>query len=251
MAQVNLTNLTASTLSLDITVGDVTLREDLAPGETKDVGDRITMDELNESSDFKALLAANRLQATSEAEASDVAVEQKLMMSVILGTPVIADVDRIVTSVALADGAATLAAQPDVPRNLTMVLLDADDSATSTITAIGLDPAGRTVTETMLPDGAGGGKTLTGTKIFASVTSVTVSGTAGATGADLLEVGVGDLIGLPSDITLATAVKHTYLGGVRLTPDAVAVGASLSGVNATSGTYDGSKLMQVLYNTGE
>ncbi len=121
------------------------------------------------------------------------------------------------------------------------------------MTITGLDPAGRVVVETMAPDAAGGGKTLTGTKIFASITSQVISDTGGTVdgGTDQLVIGVGNVIGLPSDIVATTAVKHVYLGGVHLTADAIAIGASLSGVDANGGTYDGAKLMHVLYNTGE
>lgn len=253
MAQVTLTNLTQSNLSLDISVPgqDEAVRVSLTPGGSEDVGDQITMDDLNKSQQVKDLVAAGRLSVKSDAEAGDIEEELKRTVSVMLGAPVVADVDRVVSAVQIADGAQVLAAQPDVPRNLTMTLTDADDSVTADVVATGLDPAGRVVTETMSPDGAGGGKTLTGTKIFAEVTSVVVSNTAGSAAGDNLEVGVGDVIGLPTDISETSAVKHAYLGGTKLTPDAVATGVSTSGVDANSGTYDGSKLLHVIYNTGE
>lgn len=252
MAQVNITNLDAANpFALDVTVGDKTVRRTIPIGGTVDVGDEITMDELNQSDTFKQLITDGKISVASEVESGDVAVEAAVTSSVVLGTPVVADVDRIVTAVQIADGAQTIAAQPDVPRNITMTLTDANDSVTATIVATGTDPAGNTVTETMEPDGAGGGKSLTGTKIFAWIDNVTVSNTAGSAAGDNLEVGVGNVIGLPTDIDAATAVKHTYLGGVRQASPTVAVGASMSGVDASGGTYDGSKLMHVIYNTGE
>lgn len=253
MAQITLTNLAAGSLSIDITVPgqDEAVRVSLPRGGSTDIGDQITMDDLNKSQVVKDLVADGNLSIKSDAEASDIEEELKRNVSVLLGTPVVADVDRIVTVIQIADGAQSLAAQPDVPRNITMTLTDADDSVTADIVATGLDPAGRIVTETMSPDGAGGGKTLVGTKIFASVTSVVVSNTAGSAAGDNLEIGVGDLIGLPTDIDAAAAVKHAYLGGVRATPDAVATGISTSGVDLNGATYDGSKLMQVFYNVGE
>lgn len=164
-------------------------------------------------------------------------------LSLFLGAPVVADVDRIVTSVDWADGSLTIAAQPDVPRNLTVALTDADNSVTGLLTITGLDPSGRVVVETMQPDGAGGGKTLTGTKIFASVTSAVISGTSGAlAGTDVVVIGVGNVIGLGIDIPAAAAVTYCALGGTKLTPT-VATGESTSGVNASAGTYDGTKLL--------
>lgn len=251
MAQVLITNLGSDPLSFDITVGDVTVRDTIPGGGYIDVGDRIAVDDLNQSEVVKDLIAANKISITSEAEPDDIAAEVILNVSTYLGTPVVADPDRIVAAIQIADGAQILAAQPDVPRNLTMTLTDADDSVTATIVATGVDPSGRTVTETMQPDGAGGGKTLVGTKIFASVTSVVVSNTVGSAPGDNLEVGIGDVIGLPSDISNVTAVKYTSLGGVPVTPDAVATGVSTSGVDVNGATYDGAKVMQVFYNTGE
>jgi hypothetical protein len=165
--------------------------------------------------------------------------------SMILGAPILADVDRIVTSVDWGDGALTIAAQPDVPRNITVTLTDANASITAgTCTVVGTDCLGRAVTEVMdITDGL----SFTGTKIFASVTSATIADTAGtpATGVDVVTVGVGNVIGLPFDITASGDVKHSYLGGTRLSAT-VATGVSTSGVNASAGTYDGSKLLHVI-----
>ncbi|UCG53368.1 MAG: hypothetical protein JSW58_07395 [Candidatus Latescibacterota bacterium] len=169
--------------------------------------------------------------------------------SIYLGSPIALDDNRIVTSVDWADGSLSIAAQPDVPRNITVALTDADDSVTGLLTITGKDAAGRTVSETMQPDGAGGGKTLTGTKIFAQVDSAVITDTAGATGGvDQLIIGVGNVIGLPFDIGAEAAVIHAYLGGTKVTPDAVATGVYTSGVDASGGTYDGSKVLQVFAN---
>lgn len=253
MAKITLTNLTDNNLSLDIAVTgqDEAVRVSLVPGGSDDIGDKITMDDLNKSQDVKSLVASGYLSVKSDAEASDIEEELKRTVSVMLGAPVVADPDRVVTAVQIADGAQSINDQPDTPRNITMQLTDADDSVTADVVVTGLDPVGRVVTETMSPDGAGGGKTLTGTKIFAEVTSVVVSNTAGSAAGDELIVGVGDVIGLPTDISETSAVKHTYLGGTRVTPDAVATGVSQSGVDVNSATYDGSKLLHVIYNTGE
>lgn len=165
---------------------------------------------------------------------------------VFLGTPIDADNDRIVASVQIADGDQVIAAQPDVPRNVTATLTDADNSVTALVTIRGKDPQGRPVSETMEPDGAGGGKTLTGTKIFAQVDQVEVSDTAGSAVGDNLIVGVGDVIGLPNDINDEEEVLHAYLGGVKVTPDAIATGESTSGIDVNSATYDGTKIMHAI-----
>jgi hypothetical protein len=177
-------------------------------------------------------------------EASLATKFQKGIQSLFMGAPIALDDDRIVTSVDWADGSLTVAAQPDVPRNITAVLTDADTSVTGLLTITGTDIRGRTITETMQPDGAGAGKTLTGTKIFAKVTSAVISGTAGAeAGVDLIKIGVGNVIGTPNDLDSDATVHHVYLGGVRQASPTVVTGVSTSGINASAGTYNGSKML--------
>jgi hypothetical protein len=165
------------------------------------------------------------------------------IQSLFMGVPILADVDRIVASADWADGALTVAAQPDVPRNITATLTDADDSVAGVLTIVGKDIRGRTITEVMTVD-TGTGKAFVGTKIFASVTSCTISGSSGEeAGVDLITVGVGNVIGTPMDLTATATVHHVYLGGVRIASPTVTTGESLSGIDVSSGTYDGSKLM--------
>jgi hypothetical protein len=91
----------------------------------------------------------------------------------------------------------------------------------------------------------GTGKTWTGTKIYASVTSITVSALSGEAAGDAIIVGVGNVIGLPYDIDSENAILHAYLGGTKVTPDAIATGVSESGIDCNGGTYDGSKMLHV------
>lgn len=175
-------------------------------------------------------------------EASLLSKSQGGIDSVFMGAPILADVDRIVTSANWADGALTVAAQPDVPRNVTVTLTDADDSVSGVCTIIGTDIRGRTITEVQTVV-AGVGKAFTGTKIFASVTSATISGTSGAAaGTDVVTVGVGNVIGTAMDLDSVAVVRAAYLGGTKLTPT-LTTGESLSGLDASAGTYDGSKML--------
>lgn len=166
-----------------------------------------------------------------------------------LGFPILADNDRIVVSVDIVDGAQIVAVQPDVPRNITITVTDADTSITAgTVTVAGEDVLGNAVSEVLDLAVA---LTLTGTKIFAKVDSVTVAGLTGAdlTG-DTLIVGVGNVIGLPSDISAVGAVKHVFLGAVRIDAPVVTAGSQVSGVDVSAGTYDGTpvKNIRVYYN---
>lgn len=175
-----------------------------------------------------------------------------IIENVFLGTPIVATVDRIVTAVTLANGVQTLAGQPDCPRNITVKLTDANSSVTvGRVTVVGLDPSGASVTETFDIVSAGGTQTITGVKIFASVTSVTNSSVAGAAAGDDLEVGVGNVIGLPNQITASTAVKHVYLGGVRQAAPTIPFGTQITGIDASAGTYDGTKALMAVVNIGQ
>jgi hypothetical protein len=114
-----------------------------------------------------------------------------------LDTPtIVADDDRIVTVVNLAGtGTYTIAAQPDVPRNLTVTVVDTGPSITTGIlTATGTDVNGDVATETF--DLTGPTLTFTGAKIFASVTGFSSTGVAtlGGAGDETLKVGVGAVI---------------------------------------------------------
>lgn len=251
MPQVNITNNQTGKFSLDVALlNGRAVRASIPAGGTVDVGDQCTIDELNEIESFKNLVLAGKLSVKSEVEANDIAEEPKLFMNVFMGQPAVAAATTIVAALdPVADGALTIAAQPDCPRNLTVTITDANNSVTTTTTITGKDPQGRTIVE-VAKCVLGTGKVFTGTKIFASVTSAVVSGTSGAASGDTVSVGIGSVIGLPTDINNATAVGHVYLGGARQTSPVIATGISTSGVNASAGTYNGTKALMAVYNTG-
>jgi hypothetical protein len=168
-----------------------------------------------------------------------------------LGAPVVEDVDRIVAALdPIADGAMTIIAQPDVPRTLTVTVVDANDSASGTVTIQGTDFIGLAISDAFTF--GGGLKTFESTQVYATVTSVVISGTAGAAAGDTLSVGVGSLIGLPKPIVNEEAVKLVTFAAVPVTPDAVATGAlELCGVDVTSQTYDGASELKVAYRPGQ
>jgi len=189
---------------------------------------------------------AEKGRLPTPAEAENIEILTAGCIPAYMGAPIDADDDRIVTSEDWDDGSLTIAAQPDVPRNLTVTLTDANASITAGICTItGKDAQGRPITEVMdMEDGLA----WVGEKIFAEVTSAVISGTAGtpATGTDVVKVGVGDLIGTCIDLGVESEVVHAYLGAVKVTPDAIATGESTSGIDVNGGTYDGSKVMWAL-----
>lgn len=130
-----------------------------------------------------------------------------------LGSPVLDDVDRIVTSANMKVGAYTIAAQPDVPRNITVTqtAVDAEDT-NGTIVVVGTDIAGNAITETITPND---GVTVAGAKAFKTVTSVTGKDWVIGGGNDTITVGVGSLIGLPYLIPADYLVIAGTLAGTR------------------------------------
>jgi hypothetical protein len=169
-----------------------------------------------------------------------------------LGAPIAADDDRIVVAVDIANGAQILAAQPDVPRNLTATLTDANNSVTAaTLTIVGKTPQGLTVTEVATLSQLKAG--WVGKAIYHTIASATVSGVTGTVGAgaDQLKVGVGNVIGLPAPISQASQVKAVSLGAVPVASPTVAIGQNTSGVDASAATYNGTKALVVWYNPFE
>lgn len=162
--------------------------------------------------------------------------------NVFMGQPVLIDDNLIVTTHNIAAGDMTVAAQPDVPRNLTFLLTDGDDSVTATITMKGLDLQGRPVEE-VAQITTGTGKAWTGTKIFGQVDQIAVTDLSGEAPGDAIIVGVGNVIGLPNDINDEEEVLHVYVGAGEVTADAIATGEGTSGIDANSATYDGAKIM--------
>lgn len=164
-----------------------------------------------------------------------------------LGAPVIADIDRITVSVDMKVGAYLLAAQPDVPRNITATrtVVGAADTP-GTIVIVGTDYAGAAITETITVGAHG--VTVAGTKAFSTVTSVTGAGWVIADAADTITVGVGVAVGLPIASDAVAKVGPAILGIVTAAPNAVVTApATVSGttVNLSAATYDGTKPLYV------
>lgn len=129
-----------------------------------------------------------------------------------LGSPVVDDVDKIVTSTNMKVGAYTIAAQPDVPRNITVshTAVDAADTL-GTIVITGTDIAGKVITETLTPSS---GTIVSGAKAFKTVTSVEGVGWVINGGNDTITVGVGGRIALPHKLAAANCL-YGVLNGTR------------------------------------
>ena len=125
-----------------------------------------------------------------------------------------ADVDKIVESTNMKVGAYTVAASPSVPSLITVTVTASGTADTmGTITVVGTDIYDRVLTEVITPVA---GSTVTGTRYFKSVTSVTGAGwviDAGA-GNDTIVVGVpmsGGIEAEGSPVTLQVVTGNVWL----------------------------------------
>ena len=179
-------------------------------------------------------------EAVTPAKTSGVAVLYNL------GTPVVADVDRIVTTTNMIVGAYTVAAQPDVPRNITVTATAVGAADTmGTVTIAGTNYADEAITEELTP---AAGSTVAGTKAFKTVTTVTGAGWVINEGNDTITVGVGTEIGCHVTADAATDIMLGILGvTVTAHNPTVSDPVTLEGstVDMSAGTYDGSKAVLV------
>lgn len=174
-----------------------------------------------------------------------------------LGAPALADVDRIVVSTDMKVGSYTIDQAQSVdgqPRNVTVTASSSGAADTpGTIQVTGLNAAGAVISESIIPNQ---GSTVAGTKAFASVTSVVGAGWVIAAGNDTIEVGFGDLVGLPAAVlarpgplTSIAQMVAAWLGGAAVAAPAftfVADEIEKNTVNASAGTYNGTKRLHVL-----
>lgn len=144
--------------------------------------------------------------------------------------PLAAAADNIVAAIdPVADGALTIAAQPDVPRKLTLTIVDADASISAGIaTIVSTGPSGESQTEVVSLTGGSAVKTTT--KAHGKIASITVSGVVGAAAGDTLSVGVSAALGLPGRKTPLAAGFAVHKANVDQVDEAVGT------VDATAGT---------------
>lgn len=175
----------------------------------------------------------------------------RLPVLVNLGAPVVADVDRIVTSTNMIVGAYTVAAQPDVPRNITVTRTAVGAADTGgTIVITGTNYQNKVITETITV--GADGVTVAGLKAFKTVTSVVGAGWVIAEGNDTITVGVGGVLGLPAKVNATTEMLLGILGTtITAHTPVVTSPATVEGstVDMSAGTYNGTKEALVFVKT--
>ncbi len=165
-----------------------------------------------------------------------------------LGKPMVATVNRIVASGNMKVGAYTIAAQPDIPRNITLARTDVGDPDTAgTVKITGTNINDEPIEEVLTP----GATTVTvvGTKAFKTVTSVEGIDWVADEDPDTIVVGIGNLLGVPFAAKNALDIPFGVLGGTMLACSAkVTDPPTVEGttIDMNAGTYDAAKEAQVL-----
>ncbi len=191
------------------------------------------------------------LDSTSKTTLKDEASAPVLCRRLYLGAPIVATTNRIVASANMKTTAYTIAAQPDVARNITVTqtAVGSTDVGVPFIVT-GTDIKGNPITESIT---SVAGSTVAGALAFKTVTSVVspawvINATSTST-ADTVVVGVGNLIGLPVAIAENTTVALTALGTTaaasNITGSSTSPTVSVSTVDASGGTYNGTKKLFV------
>ena len=162
-----------------------------------------------------------------------------------LGAPALADDDLIVTSTNMKVGSYTVAAQPEVPRNITVTATAGATADTlGTITITGTNYEDEVISEVITPVA---GSAIAGTKAFKTVTTVVGAGwviDAVEGTNDTIKVGTGNELGLPLVLDSTTEIIMGVLGvTITATNPTVANPATLEGttIDMSAGTYNGTK----------
>ena len=176
------------------------------------------------------------------------------LFGLVVGVPALDDDDRAVATVDMKVGDYAIAnASPvdSLARNITVTHATQGGTADTlgTITIEGTDIEGKAISEQIVPSADG---VATGAKAFKTVTKVTGAGwvidAGGTPEADHIKVGFGNLIGLPVKIAEEDRIVQVALGTALINAPVVAHGAAICQctVDASGGTYDGTKKLVVL-----
>ncbi|MEQ1643676.1 MAG: hypothetical protein ABL959_09560 [Pyrinomonadaceae bacterium] len=168
----------------------------------------------------------------------------------VLGAVAAATTTGLITQLslnAIADGAtATIAAQPKTPRNLKITITDGNSGISAySITVVGKAPNGETISETFT---FADGLTPAGSKVFASLTTVTVNSIVGDGASDTLDIGMGSKLGLPVPLG-ATGLTLSKLISDGTIEAASAVDTTNNSFTPTTAP-NGTKIFEVWFGYG-
>ncbi len=97
----------------------------------------------------------------------------------------------------------TLAAQPDIPRSLTLTFNSHAQITAYSITVTGVNAKGETVTETFV---TASGWTIETSNAYATITSIIMTARTGTGAGDTMDVGIGSKVGLSGFLSAITDV---------------------------------------------
>lgn len=150
--------------------------------------------------------------------------------------PAAADLVSIVAAVTPANGALTIAAQPDFPRKLQVRLVDdgTHHITAGTLTLVGIDGRGNAITEVISIITAVS-VTLKTANAYAHLTSATVAGMLGGQSTDTIGIGVAADLALPIPGN-TFADFSVYKENVSATAAAVMADEAVGTVDTVAGT---------------
>lgn len=173
---------------------------------------------------------ADSTDAATVANATATNVAEARSFCVRYEAPIAADLVTIKAAADVANGAITIAAQPDYPRKLQVRIVDANSSISAgNLTLVGVGPSGEVVGQ-VIPL-AGGTRTVVTDQAYASIDpSSAVAGLVGAATGDTLGIGPSAALGLPGQKTPGSTTFAVHKANVDNANEAVGT------VDATAGT---------------
>jgi hypothetical protein len=169
--------------------------------------------------------------------------------SVTYVNPIAAATTTYVATVDIANAAQVIAAQPDFPRKVQIVVTDANSSITvGQITIVGVGARGQALNQTFDISNQGT-KTYTTADAYATITSITVANLAGAlAGSDKIAAGPTNALGLPAPSAPTPSNFTVYKENLAATNETVGTVDATAGTVIPSTPPDGTKTFSFWYN---
>lgn len=161
--------------------------------------------------------------------------------------PITAALTGIVNTIDMANGAQSIAAQPDFPRKLQVRVVDANSSVSAgSVVLVGVGARGQAVTQTISL--TGGSATTTTTDAYATLTSATISGLTGAASGDTIGIGPATALGLPGPKVLTPSTYAVFKSNVDNANETVGTVDATAGTIAPTTAPNGTHTYDFWYN---
>jgi hypothetical protein len=127
------------------------------------------------------------------------------------------------------------------PRNVTCIATHSTSIVATTILVTGKDVYGMTMSELLTITATGTSKSVSGNKAFKSITSIAIT-SAGNSTTNTIEVGHGDILGLPYVMASDNTILKELKGGVAATAGTTVLAATTSPATTITGDVRGTYL---------